>query len=202
MPPLHTLQCSHGLPLVLLSYLISVAGAYCFLRCAVQISRLPGRLRIREVVPAAVAMGTGGIWAMHFIAMTACRLPVAVTYDPALILASLLVAIVMTGVGLSAVRRAGGTRLALLAGGILTGVGIAAMHYTGIAAMRLPAHVVYRPALVLASVLIAIAAAILALWLAFNLRSGWERLGSAFVMAGAVCGMHYSGMAATVFVPD
>jgi signal transduction histidine kinase len=36
---------------------------------------------------------------------------------------------------------------------------------------------------------------------AFNLRHALKRFGSAFVMAGAVCGMHYAGMAAARFVP-
>ena len=44
--------------------------------------------------------------------------------------------------------------------------------------------------------MIAIAAAIAALWLAFNLRGTLQRFGSAFIMGLAVCGMHYTGIAA------
>ncbi len=201
MQPLPTFQCSHGLPLVGLSYLISVFGAYCALQCAVQIPHRQGRRLVAGLVPAAVAMGGGAVWAMHFIAMTACRMPFPVTYDPLVTVASLLLAILVTGIGLyvAASERRGPVRV--LAGGSFTGLGIVTMHYTGMAAMRMPARIVWRPGLILASVLIAIAAAILSLWFAFNLRSRLLRLGSALVMAGAVCGMHYAGMAAAVFVP-
>jgi len=45
-------------------------------------------------------------------------------------------------------------------------------------------------------VVIAIVASVAALWLAFNLRGSAQRVGSAFIMGLAVCGMHYTGMAA------
>jgi NO-binding membrane sensor protein with MHYT domain len=48
-------------------------------------------------------------------------------------------------------------------------------------------------------VLIAIIASIAALWLAFNLRGKLQMLGSALVMGIAICGMHYTGMAAATF---
>jgi signal transduction histidine kinase len=185
-----------------LSYLISAFGAYCALQCAVQIPRLQGRRRlIVGLVPAAVAMGGGAVWSMHFIAMTACRMPFPVTYDPLLTLASFLLAILVTGVGFYAVASERRGLVRVLAGGGFTGLGIVTMHYTGMAAMRMPARITWQPALILASVLIAIAAATLSLWFTFNLRSRLLRLGSALVMAGAVCGMHYAGMEAAVFVP-
>ena len=40
----------------------------------------------------------------------------------------------------------------IIIGGIFTGVGVAAMHYTGMAAMRMPAVVTYDRTLVAASV--------------------------------------------------
>jgi len=200
MQPFQTFQCSHGLGLVVLSYLISAFGAYCALQIAVRIPHLRGRQLAGSLLPAAVAMGGGAVWSMHFIAMTACRMPFRVTYDPLLTLASLLLAILVTGVGLYAVASQRRERVDVLAGGV-TGLGIVTMHYTGMAAMRMPARISWRPGLILASILIAITAAISALWLAFNLSSKLLRLGSAFVMAGAVSGMHYAGMAAAVFVP-
>jgi signal transduction histidine kinase len=201
MQPLHTFQCSHGLLLVVLSYLISAFGSYCALQFALQIRPLRGRQLVGQLVPAAVAMGGGAIWSMHFIAMISCWLPFAVTYDPLLTFASLLLAVLVTGVGLYAVGSQRRDSVRFLVGGTFTGLGIVTMHYMGVAAMRMPARIIWHRGLILASILIAIAAAMLALWLAFNLRSGLPRFGSAFVMAGAVCGMHYAGMEAAVFVP-
>jgi NO-binding membrane sensor protein with MHYT domain len=92
--------------------------------------------------------------------------------------------------------------LRLLAGGSLTGVGVATMHYTGMAAMQMPARITYSPLLFGLSIVIAIVASMAALWLAFNLRGNLQRFGSAFVMGAAVCGMHYTGMAAARFTAD
>ncbi len=202
MEPPHVLQCSYGRPvLVLLSYAISVLGSFSALESAHQFSLARGRRRTAWLAAAAVSMGGGAVWSMHFIAMAACVLPVAVGYDPTLTIASLLLAIAVTGLGLFLFARDPAKVARLVAGGGLAGIGIAGMHYTGMAAMRLPARITYRPILVLASILIAIAAATLALWVAFHLHGALKRFGSAFVMAGAVCGLHYSGMAAARFVP-
>ncbi|NJR74857.1 MAG: hypothetical protein HC773_16915 [Scytonema sp. CRU_2_7] len=52
---------------------------------------------------------------------------------------------------------------------------------------------------------IAIGASIIALWIAFQLRTqtstivGWTKIGSALVMGAAIAGMHYTGMAAADF---
>jgi signal transduction histidine kinase len=81
------------------------------------------------------------------------------------------------------------------------------MHYIGMAAMRLPARVTWRPGLVAASVVIAVSASFLALLLAFRLRDvgrglfRWRRLWAAVLMGAAISGMHYTGMAAARFSP-
>ena len=86
------------------------------------------------------------------------------------------------------------------------GLGICAMHYTGMAAMEMSPPIHYDPALFAASVVIAIAAALAALWIAFTLRGDHvdpvREAGSAVVMGLAITGMHYTGMAAAQFAPD
>ena len=197
----HAFQCSHGIPLVILSYTISVLGAYCALQWAALIPQARGWVLGGRVTGAAIAMGGGAIWSMHFIAMIACRLPEPVTYDVPLTLASLGIAIVVTGIGLYVLAAAPSRPLRLLAGGGITGLGIAAMHYLGIAAMRLPVRMVFDPTLVATSIVIAVVAAIAALWIAFAATGALRRLVSSVVMGGAVCGMHYTAMAAVTFVP-
>lgn len=73
-------------------------------------------------------------------------------------------------------------------------MGVTGMHYTGMAALLMPADIHYDMALVGASAAISIFASIVALWLAFNLRGWVQMLGSALAMGVAVCGMHYTGM--------
>src|SRR5262245_62494057 len=79
------------------------------------------------------------------------------------------------------------------------GIGIVAMHYTGMAAMRMPAHLHYDPIYVALSVVIAIGASTTALWLAFRTSVIWQKVVAAVVMGFAISGMHYTGMAAAMF---
>src|SRR3989440_2771091 len=90
----------------------------------------------------------------------------------------------------------------------MMGAGIAIMHYTGMAAMRMPATLTYNPVVFTFSVVIAIVVSLVALVLAFHLRSDairawdWRKVGSALLMGAAIPAMHYTGMAAARFVPS
>jgi NO-binding membrane sensor protein with MHYT domain len=181
--------------LVVLSYVISVLGSYTALRLAVAIPQAPDRMSaLGWTLGAAIALGGGAIWSMHFIAMNAADMGVPVAYDATLTFTSLALAILAPGIGLYMVGRGQGSAVKLLIAGVATGLGVALMHYTGMAAMIMPATITYDPALFNLSLGIAVAAATVALWLAFNLRGNLQRFGSAFVMGVAVCGMHYTGM--------
>ena len=148
--------------------------------------------------PYLVALG-GGIWSMHFIAMLAFLMPMPMSFDIGLTALSLLVAMGVTGAGFYVIGTRRATPLQLALSGVFMGIGIVAMHYTGMAAMRMPAHLGYDQILVAVSVLIAIGASIAALWLAFRTAVAWQRLLAAVVMGCAISGMHYTGMAAAVF---
>ena len=183
--------------LVALSYLISVLGSYTALQLAIAIPQARGRLAaLGWVAGAAVALGGGAIWSMHFIAMNAADMGMPVSYDATLTLSSLAMAIVASGIGLYVVGRGEGSATKLLVSGVVTGLGVALMHYTGMAAMIMKARISYDNTLFYASLAIAVVAATVALWLAFNLRGNLQRFGSALVMGVAVCGMHYTAMVA------
>lgn len=183
--------------LVLLSYVISVLGSFTALQLAVAIP-LAGnaRQRIAAVLAAGAAMGVGAIWAMHFIAMLACDMGMPVSYDPVLTVLSAIVAFGACSLGLFIASSGAFSWAKLAAAGICMGLGVTGMHYLGMAAMIMAAYTSYDMNLVAASLLIAIVASIVALWLAFNLRGRVQMTGSALVMGLAVCGMHYTGMAA------
>lgn len=93
----------------------------------------------------------------------------------------------------------------LLLGGVITGGGVSVMHYLGMVAMIFDGRIIWNPAIVFASVLVAIIAATAAFWIFFRLLSIFPemevlRLVSAVIMGIAVCGMHYTGMTAATFV--
>jgi NO-binding membrane sensor protein with MHYT domain len=148
-----------------------------------------------------MAMG-GGIWSMHFIAMLALRTARPVTYDIVLTLTSLLLAIAVTSAGFASVARMGVRLRNTAIGGAFMGMGIVGMHYTGMAAMRMTAHIRYDGFLVALSVLIAIGAATVALWLARRPQALPNMLVAAMAMGLAIAGMHYTGMAAASFVAE
>src|SRR5207244_1780188 len=79
------------------------------------------------------------------------------------------------------------------------GLGIAAMHYTGMAAMRGHAELSYDRLFVALSLVIAIGASTLALWLAFRTTDLGQKLAASVVMGLAISGMHYTAMRAAIF---
>jgi PAS domain S-box-containing protein len=123
----------------------------------------------------------------------------AVTFDVDLTVLSLVVAIVVTGGAFYVIGTRQVTALHLSLSGVFMGIGIVAMHYTGMAAMRMPAELHYDRGLVALSVVIAIGASIAALWLTFRTVAAWQRIAAAVVMGFAISGMHYTGMAAAEF---
>src|SRR4051794_13689157 len=151
--------------LVSLSILIAVLASYTALDLGGRIRTAAGGTAAAWIAAASVAMG-GGIWSMHFVAMLAFQMAMPVAFDAALTALSLVLAIAATAVAFAVVGRAGARPLDTPLSGMFLGLGIVGMHYTGMAAMRMPADLHYDRLLVALSVLIAIGAATVALWLA------------------------------------
>ena len=189
---------THDSTLVALSILIATAASYTALDLAGRIRASSGAAKFAWTATAAVAMG-GGIWSMHFVAMLAFTMPMQLGYDPALTTISLVIPIFVTGIGFRVVCREGAAVTALAASGLFMGLGIAGMHYTGMAAMRMAADLSYDSLLVAVSVLIAIGASTVALWLAFRNTGVVQKLVAAVAMGLAVSGMHYTAMEAATF---
>lgn len=80
MPYAHAIHCAHDPLLMLLSYAIAVLGSLTALQMALALPPA-GWARMRALFWAGGALGVGGIWAMHFIAMLGCRMPLPVSYD-------------------------------------------------------------------------------------------------------------------------
>ncbi|WP_367038531.1 MHYT domain-containing protein [Streptomyces sp. Je 1-332] len=192
----HMHHMAGGWATPVLSYAMAVVGAALGLRCTVRALAAGGRSKRNWLISASVAIGAG-IWTMHFIAMLGYTVEgTAIRYDIPLTLLSLVVAIAVVGAGVFTAGY-GKSRLRSVAlGGIGTGLGVAAMHYIGMAAAQLNGSFSYDPALVAASVLIAIVAASAALWAALSVRGPAVAAVASLVMGLAVSSMHYTGMAA------
>src|SRR5882724_1360880 len=202
---------SYNYHLVALSVLIAVFASYAALDLAGRTTAASGRVRFAWLAGGATAMGVG-IWSMHYIGMLAFSLYVPVFYDWPTVLLSLIAAVFASAVALFVISRQKMGWLRALAGSAIMGSGIATMHYTGMAAMRLPAMCSYDPLLLILSVVLAIAISLIAIWLTFRFRQDEQssplwKIGSAVVMGAAIPVMHYTGMAAARFtssniVPD
>ncbi|MGH7448712.1 MAG: MHYT domain-containing protein, partial [Longimicrobiales bacterium] len=149
-----------------------------------------------------------GIWSMHFVGMLAFEMPgMPIAYQITLVFLSVAIAILASALALFIVSRPTVSLSALLTAGLAMGAAISGMHYVGMWSMRIPAVMDWNPVVVAASILIAVVASFVALWLAFRYRldrSGrarWIRIGGGIVMGFAISGMHYTAMAAVRFIP-
>jgi len=194
--------------LVLLSYLIACLSAYTAWNMAslYQIENHPRR-KLIWMISGGFVMGCG-IWAMHFVAMLAYELPVAINYDIPITILSLVPAIVASIMAISIIGKAQLTLTNLVVGSVLFGAGIGTMHYTGMAAMRLNATMVYDPLYFCLSILVAVMLAFVSLKLksvtefySSHLHYSLFKLASIAMMGAAVAGMHYTGMAAVYYFP-
>jgi NO-binding membrane sensor protein with MHYT domain len=199
---LHVHNFTYGLLTPAVGYAMSCMGAFLGLRCTARARPFQGAARARWLLLAGVSIGTTGIWVMHFIAMLGFTIPgETIRYNVPVTILSMFIAVAIVCVGLLIVGFAREGLGSLLAGGLITGLGVASMHYTGMAAMRMPAKVTYSPGLLIVSVVIAIVAATAALWAALRLQGVGTTLIAALIMGVAVSGMHYTGMAAMRMFP-
>jgi NO-binding membrane sensor protein with MHYT domain len=157
-----------------------------------------GGRRARWLILAAWAIGGTGIWVMHFVAMVGYSITGSqVRFDLTITLASWIAAIIVVGFGLFIVGyTTRPTFPKIVVAGLFMGVGVAAMHYTGMAAMRMDGTAIWDMRLIIASVVIAVVAATVALWFTVSVRKTGAVVGAAAIMGVAVCAMHYTGMAA------
>ncbi len=193
--------------LVLASYIVASFAAYASLTLATRIFNAETKQQ-KQLLHWAGASALGvGIWSMHFIGMLAYKMQMEVHYDPWMTAFSGMVAIVVAYFVLyiTQTERLSFSRIAVSA--ILLGLGICTMHYTGMAAMQIQGELRYIPDIFFLSMAIAIAASGAALWIIFTLgrhkgrRQITWRIAAALIMGVAVCGMHYTGMEASVMIP-
>lgn len=206
IPP-NVIVGSYNYGLVALSYMIAVFASYVALDFAGRLrAETLQRAKLFWLLGGAMAMGAG-IWSMHFVGMLAFIMPMSMRYDPFWTILSLIVAIIAAGIALFIIQKTKLSQRDRIAGGILLGLGIVTMHYMGMQGMTIHTNIRYTPGLFLLSIIVAIVASVVALWLVLKSNQGPFRVQlrlkvlSALIMGAAICGMHYIGMEAAVFTP-
>jgi diguanylate cyclase (GGDEF)-like protein/PAS domain S-box-containing protein len=132
------------------------------------------------------------------------NIPTAIpaSYDYRLVTLSVAIAIFASYVALDLAGRVTATRgyarlMWLVGGATSMGTGIWAMHYTGMLAYRLPMRVYYHLPTVLLSLLAAIFASFIALYVVSRPHmTVLNVVGGSLLMGAGIAAMHYTGMAA------
>jgi NO-binding membrane sensor protein with MHYT domain len=186
--------------MVAASVLVAIMASFTGLRLAGDLSALPVPARRWRIAEAACALG-GGIWSMHFVGMLALRLPVSISYDALHTLCSVLVSILITGLGLSFVHTGARTLWRTAVSGTLIGLGIVTMHYIGMRAIGGNCLVEYGPAGILLSSGIAILSSIAVVQIAYRRRTLLQLSLAAVLLGITISSMHYTAMAFTRFIP-
>jgi diguanylate cyclase len=190
----------HDFRLVGLAAIICALASFTAMTLLHHVRKSSGHMRYVWLAVAATATGFG-IWATHFIAMLAFSPGIPSGYNVALTAASLVAAIMLTGLGLGVAVSRTLPGCAWL-GGAIVGGGIAAMHYTGMAAFEIAGRIDWDPTLVAAS--IALGAVIGAIALDVGLRGDaikW-RVHGALLLTVAICSHHFTAMGAVTIIPD
>ena len=138
---------------------------------------------------------------MHFVGMLAAPLPAGTVYLVLPTIVSFLICALVVGISLFFVSVGEPSLPRVVSSAVLLGVGIASMHYVGMHGLSGDFAMTHDGAMVVLSVLIAIAAAYGGLR-AFLARQGGVQLTLSAVAFGvAVSGMHYTAMAGMHLVP-
>jgi diguanylate cyclase (GGDEF)-like protein len=191
----------YDLRVVTASFLLACFASYVTLDLVKRVRSEDSSAVMGWWVGGSIAMGCG-IWSMHFVGMLAYSLPIALGYTPWLTLASWVAAVAVSAVALGVAGMATLNAWRLCLGALTMGIGICTMHYIGMAALDISPGIVWSRSLVAASVAIAIGASAVALLIFWGLRTVRDSLAqtyqvaAAIVMGAAICGMHYTGMAA------
>jgi NO-binding membrane sensor protein with MHYT domain/nitrogen-specific signal transduction histidine kinase len=195
---------TYSIPLVVLSYVIVTIASYVAMDIAGKLSNTVDRSQRIKIVCGALAMGAG-IWSMHFVGMLAYKMRMELSYDPWITAVSMLVAILFAGAAFTVIKGDKLSTRKLIIAAPLLGIAVSGMHYIGMQAMEMDAKLLYRPDLFILSFLIATTASAAALKIMFHAKNSNHQLifnlSAAMIMGGAVCGMHYTGMSASVFLP-
>ncbi|MGH8299375.1 MAG: MHYT domain-containing protein [Steroidobacteraceae bacterium] len=200
------MHASYNPWLVTLSVIVAIFVSYTALRLTERVAGAERRAGRLWLLGGAASMGIG-IWSMHFIGMLAFSVAIPLRYNILINLLSLFIGMLTSLFALSISSRRDLSLRRLAVSSVFMGAGICGMHYTGMASIQIVPDITYDPLLVVASVVIAVTASFVALWLFFRLRSGESRLltlaraGAAIVMGLAIAGMHYTAMAASMLAP-
>jgi PAS domain S-box-containing protein len=192
--------------LVLLSILVASLAAFGALIVAERLraSRTAGGRRIWFL------WGTGslasGSWAMQFVGVLVCRLPIAPLHDPFWMVASVIPVLGGSAVAIWALSHPAISQRRLHVAGLGFSIGLIASHFVGRQAIPLEVTLSYDPVWFGLSVAAGYLGSTMAvrtrLSAARRFSGAWVTGASAAALGLAISGIHYAALAAVRVVPD
>ncbi|MGI4959796.1 MAG: diguanylate cyclase domain-containing protein, partial [Janthinobacterium lividum] len=184
----------HDLRLVTLAVVICVLACFTSLKLIVR-GQAGAGIGWGWLAAAAAVFGCG-VWSLHFLAMLAYMPGMAIDYDIRMTIVSAIIVIVGTFAALLAWQSIPVKFTAAWFGGVLLGLTVTAMHYCGVAAMQMPDGIRFDRELVVTSILVGTAFAILAFMRGSALSLLSRRIEISGWLMLCVCSVHFIGMGA------
>ena len=198
---LNCIAFEHDLLLVALAALICVLACMSSFNLGARAAKKSGYARWAWLAIAAVAAGYG-VWATHFVAMLAYKVPVASSFDVPNTIASALIAIASNGAGFWIAINPRLSRWRFAAGGAIAGLGISAMHYLGMDAWHVAALREWNMPYVVASVILGTGLGTASFHVGFAEAGLKHRLAGAAIFMVAIVAMHFTAMSALILHAD
>ncbi|MGE0595651.1 MAG: ATP-binding protein [Hyphomonadaceae bacterium] len=141
-----------------------------------------------------------GVWATHFVAMTAydVGLPLGFALGP--LFGSLALSLVAQVAAFTLAHRAQRVELRILAGAG-AGLGVIAMHYAGMTGLEAGALMLWDQGLVVGSVVMSVLFSCAAMGVFFGSTHRYRALMAGGVMVLAICALHFTAMSALTLAP-
>ncbi|MDS1135816.1 EAL domain-containing protein [Nitratireductor indicus] len=190
----------HNLTLVLLAGVIGAIASFAAVNILQHMRKARGQMRLVWTLVSALSFGFG-VWATHFVAMLSFSPGIPNAYDMPITLLSLVIAVVVTGIGIAVAATRQKTDHHLV-GGAIVGAGVAAMHFTGMMAFQVEGRIVWDKALVTSSVIFGVFLGAAAIRIAMRRTSGMNNVIGTILLTLAICTMHFTAMGAVSIYPD
>lgn len=184
--------------LVLAALICAIAsvGAFLMLSRAGERGALIGRA---WAIAAGLTAGLG-VWATHFVAMTAYDVGVPLGFALAPLFGSLAISMTAQCGAFWLAYQASDARGWSLAGAA-AGVGVIVMHYVGMTGIETPALLRWDTGLVVASVTMSVLFAAAAFVIYFASEPRWRALCAGGALVVAICALHFTAMGALTMIP-
>ncbi|MEQ1818539.1 MAG: ATP-binding protein [Terricaulis sp.] len=141
-----------------------------------------------------------GVWATHFVAMTAYDIGIPLSFALLPLFGSLAISLFAQTGTLWLAYRAKDLRVKLIAG-VIAGGGIIAMHYVGMLGLMASALRQWNAELVGASVFMAMIFAAVAIGVFFTSRHKLRAIFAGVILVVAICSLHFTAMGALTLTP-